>query len=142
MLGWFDHYHVDLHNRHDFCTHLEQLVTESGYNFNFTLYPRNVWERDRTERVKTCGLVVEANEDLSNKVVNCLLGLSYKGNYHGVSFNSFICMRSIGPGVMLKVYKASNIFLRNTVSTVIPSLQCSNEEFHYRPVRRHVWWTS
>ena len=41
-IGWFSGYHVDLHNHYEFQEEMECLISTSGAEFSFTMYPRSV----------------------------------------------------------------------------------------------------
>ena len=69
-IGWFSGYHVDLHNQYEFREELEKLIRNSGADFSFTTYPRNVWENSGDKRIKTRGLVMEVDSQRTNEIVN------------------------------------------------------------------------
>ena len=84
-IGWFSEYIVDLHNQHEFREEMERLICASGAEFSFTMYPRNVWENNGGERIKTRGLVMEVDSQRSNKIVDGVLRMRFTGNFGGFS---------------------------------------------------------
>ena len=72
-IGWFSGYHVDLHNQYEFREEMEKLIRNSGVDFSFTNYPRNVWENSGGKCIKTRGLVMEVDSQRTNKIVDRVL---------------------------------------------------------------------
>ena len=101
---------------------MERLIRASGAEFSFTMYPRNVWENNGGERIKTRELVMEVDSQRSNEIVDRVLQMRFTGNFGGVIFNPFIQIQGIDQSVMNKVFKAQRDYLHNTTSTLVPGI--------------------
>ena len=121
-LGWFENFHLDIHNLREFRDYLTKKLEELGHTLTFDVFKQKVLSNAKTNREIARALILDVDVTQLDIATDALLSIEFDGQYTLVRFHPFIKQKTIPEQTVRLVIKSHKEYMDKTLKMTV---QCT-----------------
>ena len=118
-LGWFQHFHLDLHNPREFKKYLDDKLQSMGHSLKYDLFKQKVVSNARTNKEISRALILDVDVLQRKIATDLLLAIQFDGKYSKVRFHPFVKTRQFPEHTLRRLIKVHREYMDRTLKLTV-----------------------